>query len=121
MGKRLPHPLRQLMLSEFPRRGLCEPGLLPPSVKLPRWNVDHLLDLPNADLVGVYLLRSDVRLEAELGRLIAGDPAAVVFETGLGANDIPGNAHLVRIEAGEQWWQQLPKRLARFLKEQMVV
>ena len=112
---RPPHPIRALMLAEFPRAGLCPAGLQPPAGKRPKWNVDHLLDLPCAELVGAYLVRSPARIEPALGKLLEDDPATVVFERGLGANDVPGNTHLLRVDAGERWWHQLPQKLTSLL------
>jgi Uri superfamily endonuclease len=118
---RHPHPIRQAMLVEFERIGLGCNDLRPVKGKHLRWNVDHLLDQPCATLVTAYLIRTPLRLEGDLGRLLAGDPAAVIIERGLGANDIKGNTHLVRIEADERWWQRLPGRLRTFRKQKVAL
>lgn len=116
LGDNPPHSIRLTMLAEFPRRGLCDGDLEPTNPKKPKWNVDYLLDNPSVELVAVYIIRSPQRIEAEVGKWLEDDPMTVVFEPGLGANDIPGNTHLMRVEADEAWWQQLPSRLTeRFL------
>jgi hypothetical protein len=48
-----------------------------------------------------------------LGQFIKRDPHAFVFEKGLGANDVPGNTHILRIEAPAAWWNGLRPRLKR--------
>lgn len=108
------------MLFEFPRLGLCERDLQAVAGKKPRWNVDHLLDRPEVALIGAYLIRSPERIEAALGKSLENDPATVVFEQGLGANDIRGNTHLLRVDADEKWWQGLALRLATLLHEKLV-
>lgn len=106
------------MLVAFPRIGLLQRSEKP-SEKYFKWNVDHMLDLCSANLVEVYAIRSSVRMEAALGRLMMADPQTVVFEPGLGANDIPGNTHLLRVEADGDWWQELPTKLQFFLKSRV--
>jgi len=105
------------MLAKFQRIGLGSGDLRPASGKHLKWNVDHLLDQLTVDLVGAFLIRSPLRLEGEIGRLLAADPATIVFERGLGANDIPGNTHLLRVEAEESWWQGLPEALHQVLSD----
>lgn len=91
--------------------GLGAGDLLPRSPKRMHWNVDHLLDLPEVDLCGVYVLRTDRKLEASLGKFLESDPHTIVFEKGLGANDVPDNTHILRVEAPERWWRELEQRL----------
>jgi len=116
-GKRPPHAVRHAMMDEFARLGLGDADLRPANGKNLRWNVDHLLDQSSASLVAVYAIRSPLRLEADLGKLVEMDQDTVVFEKGLGANDIPGNTHLLRVDGGESWWQSLSERLHKFCCE----
>lgn len=76
-----------------------------------RWQIDSLLDLHDVELVAVYAIRSKLRLEASVGRLLEADPATSVIERGLGASDLPGNTHFLRVDAGETWWGALSKKL----------
>jgi len=116
-GKRRPHAVRREMMSEFARLGLGDGDLWPSQGKHLRWNVDYLLDQRSASLVGAYAIRSPLRMEAELGMHLELDEDTVVFEKGLGANDIPGNTHLLRVAADESWWRTLPDRLHNFCCE----
>jgi len=114
-GRKRPHPIRELMLAEFLRIGLGQGDLRPKNGKRLHWNVDYLLDLDIAELVAAYVIRSPHRIERELGQLLQNDQAAVVFEPGLGANDVPGNTHLPRIEADESGWRRLPEKLLQII------
>ncbi|GIX06047.1 MAG: hypothetical protein KatS3mg115_0450 [Candidatus Poribacteria bacterium] len=65
-----PHPIRDLLLAAFQQQGIGGTELLPRRKKTLHWNVDHLLDRPTAELVGVYAVRSSLRMERELGQMI---------------------------------------------------
>jgi Uri superfamily endonuclease len=105
------------MLEQFPQVGLGIGALRPPEAKRLRWNVDHLLDRLSVELIAAYLLRLPERVERELGQLLQKDSATQVFERGLGANDVPGNTHILRVHGGEAWWQELPEKLADFMRQ----
>ncbi len=47
----------------------------------------------------------------ELGRFLEDDRHTSVFEKRLGANDVPGATHILRVEADELWWRHLANRL----------
>lgn len=115
-GEKAPHAIRESMLVRFTEIGLGEGDLLPRNGKTLFWNVDHLLDRTEAEIVGVIALRGDRRLERELGQFVESDPSTAVIERGLGANDVPGNTHILRLLAGDDWWSALPHSLARFIE-----
>ena len=110
-GNQPPHAIRDTMVTTFTHVGLACGDLRPRNGKRLRWNIDHLLDQSSVELVGAFLIRSPLRLEAQVGKALENDPATIVFERGLGANDIKGNTHLLRVDADEEWWQQLPRKL----------
>jgi Uri superfamily endonuclease len=115
-GKKRHHPLRRAMVRSFNEHGVGEGNLLSAGVKHRRWNVDYLLDLPAAELMAVFVLRTDRPLEAALAELIEADPKSRIIEKGLGANDNLGRTHLLQIDAGERWWSELPDRLSAHFK-----
>ena len=115
-GNRPPHPIRRGFLQFFPTVRLGEGNLLPRNGKRLHWNVDHLLDRASVELTGAVIMRHAVGIEAALGKRMERDPRAFVFEKGLGANDIPGNTHLLRIEADDAWWRELPEKVAPLLR-----
>ena len=118
-GDRRPHRIRETMLRRFAECGLGDANLLPRRGKTLHWNVDFLLDLSSAELVGVVAIRSRNRLEGRLAKQLEEDPHTGVIERGLGANDVPGNTHLLHVSATEGWWASLPDLLAwvhRYIK-----
>lgn len=114
-GSLPPHAIREELIARFSDLGLGDGRLLPKRGKRLFWNIDYLLDRTEAEIVGVWLLRCRRRMEAELGQFFERDPATEVIEAGLGANDVPGNTHLLRVHASEDWWQTLADRLASFI------
>lgn len=110
--RKRPHRIRVEMLRRFKAIGLGNGDLKPARKKNLHWNVDHLLDLPVAELTGACILRTPECLEARLGQFLECDPHTIVVEKGLGANDVPGNTHLLGLAAGDAWWAMLPERLS---------
>lgn len=110
-GDKDAHAVRKIMLSQFPRMGLASIDLHAPEQKNLKWNVDHLLDVEVADLVIAYIVRSPVVLEPAIGDMLENDAHTIVFEKGLGANDRPGSTYLLRVEAEQDWWNELVPRL----------
>jgi Uri superfamily endonuclease len=107
-----PHAIRQHVADAFVVEGLWN-GRLPAAKKL-FWNVDHLLDRPEAEIDRVLAVRTCNPVERAVAQLIEYDPHTSRILRGLGANDSPGGTHLLRLDASEDWWQTLPDRL-RFL------
>ena len=111
-GRNEPHGIREEMLRRFKSIGLGNGNLEPTGQKKLHWNIDHLLDLPVAELTGACVIRTPNHLEERLGRFLECDPNTIVVEKGLGANDVPGNTHLLGLAAGDAWWTMLPERLS---------
>ncbi len=110
-GTKPPHAIRAVMLEVFQLIGLGSGDLRLKGAKRLFWNMDHLLDHEAVEITGVFVLRSETRLERELGQFLEQEPCTQILERGLGANDVPGNTHLLRAEADEAWWLALPEKL----------
>ena len=106
-GDKRPHAIRAQLISEFAKCGLGDGNLLPKRGKTLHWNVDFLLDLQSAEIVSVIVIRSPERLERRLAKQLEHDSHTQIIERGLGANDVPGNTHLLRVNADEAWWKSL--------------
>lgn len=112
-GDKPSHQIRGQMVEYFRKIGLGNKNPLPKHGKKLHWNVDYLLDQPSAEIISVFIIRSDRKLEAELSQFLENDTS--VFEKGLGANDIPGATHILRVKADKTWWEDLANRLKIFL------
>jgi Uri superfamily endonuclease len=100
-----PHPIRRLMHTKFCEAGLCDTDAEFSSEKKLKWNVDHLLEQQCVELVAAYAMPG-VKLEELLGLWIQKLPAARIDHRRLGAADYKNNTHLLRIAAGDEWWEQ---------------
>lgn len=105
-----PHHIRPALIDAF-SKGRSDRSLLPESPKRLHWNIDHLLDQPAAEITQVIAIRTETRIEAQIGELLESDPHTSIIEKGLGANDLPGHTHLLRIEAGGDWWYDWAEQL----------
>ena len=106
-GDQPPHAIRKKMINQFAECGLGSRDLLPKQGKTLHWNVDFLLDLPAAELINIFAIRSPERLENRIAKWLEGDPHTEIIERGLGANDAPGDTHLLRVRADGTWWTSL--------------
>ena len=116
-GDKRPHRIRGVMIERFAECGLGDGNLLPKRGKTLFWNVDFLLDMEAAEIEGFSAIRSAERLEDRLAKELEQDSHTQVIERGLGANDVPGNTHLLRVQIDETWWEALPAKLANMTKE----
>ena len=114
-GEKPPHAIRGPLLARFAAAGLGTGNLLPKTPKTLFWNVDFLLDESAVEIEGVIAIRSAGRLESRIAHLLDADSATAVIEAGLGANDSPGSTHLLRVNVGEWWWNDLPTSIQSFL------
>jgi Uri superfamily endonuclease len=112
-GRKRAHVIRAEMVTRFREMGLGGQNLAPPPEKKKRWNADFLLDLMAAEIVGVQIIRSPVRWETRLARLLEEDPETRVVEKGLGAGDDTGGTHLLRVEGGAEWWRGMERKIRR--------
>ncbi len=111
-GGQAPHRIRDEMMRRCVECGMGNGYLLPKHGKTLFWNIDFLLDLGSAEIAGVYAVRSGKRLESRLAQQLERDSHTEVIERGLGANDVPGNTHLLLVRAEEPWWESLAVQIA---------
>ena len=112
-----PHIIREEMINLFIECGLGPSDLLPKHRKTLHWNVDFLLDLQSAEIVNILGIRSPEGLENRIAKRLEHDSHTEIIEPGLGANDAPGNTHLLRVRADNTWWASLADKAMTFLEE----
>ena len=116
-GDKPPHAIREAMVKQFHNCGLGPSDPLPKNGKKLFWNVDFLLDLPSAELVNIFAVRSAERLENRLATRLEQDRHTEIIEPGLGANDTPGNTHLLRVQADKIWWASVADKVKVVLED----
>lgn len=116
-GQQSPHLIRSHLLETCKTIRLGEGDLLPQKGKKLFWHIDYLLDHSDVDLTHIILIRSLKRLEAQLAQLLEQDSHTFILAKGLGANDLPGNTHLLGVKADEVWWASLPAKINQLLTE----
>ena len=116
-GDKPPHAIREAMVKQFQNCGLGPSDPLPKNGKKLFWNVDFLLDLPSAELVNIFAVRSAERLENRLATRLEQDRHTEIIEPGLGANDTPGNTHLLRVQADKIWWASVADKVKVVLED----
>ena len=114
---KLPHPIRKKMINRFSECGLGPRDLLPKHGKTLHWNIDFLLDLQSAEIANIFAIRSPERLENRVAKWLERDPWTDIIEPGLGANDAPGNTHLLRLHADDMGWMSLTDNVMDLLGE----
>ncbi len=110
-GEKPPHAIRAEMLKQFLEGSLGPPDPLPKNGKKLFWNIDFLLDLEAAEITHVILIRSPERLESTIAQLLEQTAGTKIIEKGLGANDAPGNTHILHVTAAETWWTSLAENI----------
>jgi len=115
-GARPPQAIRAEMLARFPAIGLGTASLAAPARKTRHWHIDYLLDDPAVRLAAVVIIRTARPIEGELGRLLAADAGTGIVAAGLGASDVPGGTHLLRVFGGAAWWASLPEIVLGLVK-----
>ena len=113
---RPPHRIRPVLGATLEAAGLGG-RLAPPDGKRLFWHVDYLLDSTDVELTHALVFRSRRRLEGALGRFLAGQPGTRPLEPGLGASDVRGSTHLLRLEADVAGWRALVVALVRFVQD----
>ena len=98
-GGREPHAIRAELQVRLTAAGL--PAALPAGKRL-HWHIDYLLDVPAAEIVGVWVWRTAERLEGPLVDWLMAQPGVALLAVGLGASDDRGRTHLLRVTDNER-------------------
>lgn len=104
-GELPPHRVRPVLIKALNAAGL---EVRAPRQKKLHWHIDHLLNLPGAEIEGVIAIRTQEKLEAFIAQELARETATSVVAAGLGASDHRNSTHLLYVETGQKWWDNLP-------------
>jgi Uri superfamily endonuclease len=100
-GVNSPHLIRKELVEQLQSERMG--GVIPKKKNL-HWHVDYLLDLPEAEISNVIVLRGGNFSEPRLAKIVEDQPETFAFAPGLGASDNPGSTHLLAVQGGEIWW-----------------
>ncbi len=82
-----------------------------PSSKKLFWNIDHMLNLPFAEIIGIIFIRDPKSLENSWSKFLENLLETLIFEKGLGANDSRGHSHVQYSQISNDSWKLLPFEL----------
>jgi Uri superfamily endonuclease len=95
-GSRNPHTIRTAMMTLFLENNFMGKSAIEPSEKKLRWHVDYFLELREAEIDHIVIIRSPVRLEQKLSELLESLPETSLVAPRLGAQDTRNSTHLLR-------------------------
>ena len=73
-----------------------------PSNKTLFWNIDHLVNLDDAEIKGIIFIRSPHPFEIDWSEYLERLKETSIFAKGLGANDSIGHTHLQKLDLGSK-------------------
>lgn len=115
-GNKPPHTIRQNMIHQFRKHHLGPLNPLPKSNKTLFWNIDHLLDLMETEIINIIAIRSTKRLENTISEFLESNPDTHIIEKSLGANDSPQHTHILRVSDDDNWWKSITDCLQKTYK-----
>lgn len=104
-----PHEIQAPMLKLFDSLGISYTKR--PSQKKLFWNIDHLLDLDVAEIIGLIFIRNPIPLENTWSEWFESLNDTTTFEKGLGANDSKGHTHVQKSRITDIQWKTIPYQL----------
>ncbi|MEI8033200.1 MAG: DUF123 domain-containing protein [Chlorobiaceae bacterium] len=96
-GGGTPHKIREALLRLLKSEGMARETTAAPSSKKVRWHIDYLLDLPQAEISHILLIRSPIRLEGQLSALLESSDGTSLLAPRLGAQDSKNSTHILKI------------------------
>ena len=101
---RMPHQIRPNILKLFSDIKLARGDLIPRSAKNLYWNIDHLLNRTEVEIISLICVRMEEPSGAKIDKRLELKVDTNVIEKGLGANDIKGNTHFLHLsDSGKNW------------------
>lgn len=86
------------------------------SPKRLHWHIDHLLDSLQAEIGHVLIIRTDEKLEADLGRWLGDQSGSQIIAEGLGASDVPGSTHLLQVMGEREIFNGVKRKFTKLVE-----
>lgn len=90
------HPIRNDLVKDLMKAKMISKDIGVRPKKL-HWHIDYLLENKYVAISKVIILRTNKSLEKQIGQLLIRRPETAIISPGLGASDLPGNTHLLRV------------------------
>lgn len=96
-GGKKHHRIRDTMLNLFSEKKFIANSEINPSAKKIRWHIDYLLDLSEAEITHIVLIRSPLRIEQKLSELLEQLDDTSLIAPRLGAQDTKNSTHILKL------------------------
>lgn len=106
-----PHGIRSALMRLCCDDHFIETAAINPSEKKLRWHADYLLDRHEAEIDHIIIIRSPLRVEQQLSKLLEALPETALLARGLGAQDTPNSTHLLSISDRKTLLELLQKKI----------
>ena len=94
---RMPHQIRPNILKLFSDIKLARGALIPRSAKNLYWNIDHLLNRTEVEIISLICVRMEEPSGAKIDKRLELKVDTNAIEKGLGASEIKGNTHFLHL------------------------
>lgn len=110
-GDKPPQAIRAAMLDQFAAAGLVTGPPRLPAAKRRHWHIDYLLDEMAVVIKEVTVVRTAARVESQLARGLAAAQGSAPLTPGLGASDMQGETHLLRLPDESLDWHAIVRSI----------
>ncbi len=112
-----PHQQRANMIRYFRDHNLAGADFRPPSEKKLHWHIDYLLESMDAEITGLFIIRSPASMESALSRLALALEETFILAEGLGARDKKKSTHLLGVSNLDLCTLHLERKIPSLLIE----
>ncbi len=112
------HQIRESLFTCLFESHLTEERYITPSTKKLRWHIDYLLELPEAEISHIVLIRSPLRIEQKLAELLEQLKETSVIAPRLGAQDSRNSTHILKITNVKQMLKILDLAIPEMIKSE---
>ncbi len=90
------HKIREPLCTHLIENKITETSKIARSQKKLRWHIDYLLDLPDAEITHIVLIRTPLSIEQKLAELLEQQQETSLIAPRLGAQDSKKNTHILK-------------------------
>jgi Uri superfamily endonuclease len=91
------HRIRESMMNLFSEKNFTGNKEITSSTKKLHWHIDYLLDIPEAEIIHIVIIRSPLRIEQKLSELLEQLDDTSLIAPRLGAQDMKNSTHILKL------------------------